>query len=130
MDAVELTARREALGLAAGDLARLLQWEADAVVRCESGGLGIPIEVDQKLDELEFARDTIAGVLEDTLPADLPTFATDEAFWAAWPQMRGVPVRIHRIAAADTLRSAKWAGIPARIVLAGPANADRQRTAP
>lgn len=129
MDAVELTARREALGLEVGDLARLLHWETDTVVRCESDGQDIPAEVEKTLDELEFSRDTIAGVLEDTLPADLPTFATDEAFWAAWPQMRGVPVRIHRIAAADTLRSAKWAGIPTRIVLAEPANADHPRTA-
>lgn len=126
MDAVELTARREALGLGVGDLARLLRWEADAVVRWESEGQDIPAAVETKLDELEFARDTIAGVLEDTLPGDLPTFATEEAFWAAWPQMRGVPVWIHRIAAADALRSAKWAGIPARIVLAGPATAERR----
>lgn len=120
MDAIELTARREALGLDQASLAGLLQWEAADVVECEAAEREIPVEVDAQLDELEFARDTIAGVLEDTLPADLATYSTDDAFWHAWPEMRGVPAAIHRVAAADALRSARWAGIPTRIVAAQP----------
>ncbi len=120
MDALELTARREALGLAQATLAELLQWHVDTVVDCEAARRDIPNLVDAKLNELELARDTIAGVLEDTLSADLPTYATDVAFWNAWPDMRGVPATIHRVAAADALRSAKWAGIHTRIVAAPP----------
>jgi hypothetical protein len=120
MEALELTARREALGLDQATLARLLQWEIITVVDCEAAKRDIPTEVDAKLDELELARDTIAGILEDTLPAALPTYSTDAAFWSAWPDMRGIPATIHRVAAADALRSAKWAGIRARIVAAQP----------
>lgn len=116
MDAVELAARREALGLDRSGLAGLLQWEAEDVAECETAGREIPAEVDAKLDELEFARDTIAGILEDTLPAELATYWTDAAFWSAWPQMRGIPAVVHRVAAADALRSAKWAGIGTRII--------------
>ncbi len=118
MDALELTARREALGLDQEGLAKLLHWQTTTVVECEAAGRDITAEVDEKLEELEFARDTIAGVLEDSLPGDVCTYSTDEAFWAAWPQMRGVPAKIHRIAAADALRSARWAGVPTRIVAA------------
>lgn len=120
MDALELTARREALGLDQATLAGLLQWEVGAVVDCETATRDIPTLVDAKLDQLELARDTIAGLLEDTLPGDLPTYATDTAFWNALPDMRGIPATIHRVAAADALRSAKWAGIHARIVQAPP----------
>ena len=86
------------------------------MVDCETATRDIPTLVGAKLDQLELARDTIAGLLEDTLPGDLPTYATDAAFWNAWPHMRGIPATIHRVAAADALRSAKWAGIDARIV--------------
>lgn len=120
MDALELTARREALGLDQATLAGLLQWEVSAVVDCETATRDIPTLVDAKLDQLELARDTIAGLLEDTLPGDLPTYATDAAFWNAWPDMRGVPATIHRVAAADALRSARSAGIDTRIVAAQP----------
>ena len=89
MDALELVARREALGLDQEGLAGLLQWEVAAVVECEESRRDIPAEVAAKLDELEFARDTIAGVLEDSLPGDVRTYIDDDAFWAAWPQMRG-----------------------------------------
>lgn len=118
MDALELTARREALGLDQATLAGLLQWEIVAVVDCETATRDIPTLVGAKLDQLELARDTIAGLLEDTIPGDLLTYATDTAFWTAWPDMHGIPATIHRVAAADALRSAKWAGIPARIVAA------------
>lgn len=120
MDALELTARREALGLDQATLAGLLEWEVSDVVDCETATRDIPTLVDAKLDQLELARDTIAGLLEDTIPGDLPTYATDTAFWNAWPDMQGVPATIHRVAAADALRSAKWAGIYARIVSAPP----------
>ena len=118
MDALELVARREALGLDQEGLAGLLQWEVAAVVECEESRRDIPAEVAAKHDELEFARDTIAGVLEDSLPGDVRTYIDDDAFWAAWPQMRGVPAKIHRIAAAGALRSARWAGVHTRIVAA------------
>ena len=88
MEALELTARREALGLDQATLARLLQWEIITVVDCEAAKRDIPTEVDAKLDELELARDTIAGILEDTLPADLPTYANDTAFWNCTPGAR------------------------------------------
>ena len=100
MEALELTARREALGLDHDTLAGLLQWEIFTVVDCEAAKRDIPTEVDAKLDELELARDTIAGILEDTLPADFPTYSTDAAFWNAWPDMRGVPATIHLALAA------------------------------
>lgn len=119
MDAVELMARREALGLDEAGLAGLLHVERAAVGEWEVGSRDIPDQVDAKLDELELARDTIAGVLEDTLPGDLITYSTNEAFWTAWPEMRGVPATIHRVGAADALRSARWAGVHTRIVAAG-----------
>lgn len=118
MDAMELVARREALGLDQAGLAGLLHWEAGAVKECEAASRDVSDQVDVKLDELELARDTIAGVLEDALPGDLRTYSTDESFWADWPEMRGVPAKIHRIAAADALRSARWAGVHTRIVAA------------
>lgn len=118
MDPLELVARREALGLDSAHLAELLGWATVDVGECEAASRDIPAEVDAKLNELEFARDTIAGVLEDSLPGDVCTYYTDEAFWAAWPEMRGVPAGIHRIAAADALRSARWAGVHTRIVAA------------
>ena len=120
MEALELMARREALGLDQATLAGLLQWEIVTVVDFEAAKRDIPTLVDAKLNELELARDTIAGILEDTLPADLPTYANDTAFWSAWPDLRGIPATIHRVAAADALRSARWAGIHARIVAAQP----------
>jgi transcriptional regulator with XRE-family HTH domain len=126
MDALELRARREALGLDQATLAGLLHWDLVAVLDYETGEQDIPTLVDAKLDELELARDTIAGILEDTLPADLPTYATDTAFWSAWPDLRGIPATIHRVAAADALRSARWAGIHARIVPAEPDTAGQQ----
>ena len=128
MDALELTARREALGLDQATLAGLLQWEVDAVVDCETATRDIPTLVGAKLDQLELARDTIAGLLEDTIPGDLPTYATDAAFWNAWPDMRGIPATIHRVAAADALRGARWAGIHARIVPAPPHTSEQDPT--
>lgn len=118
MEAIELIARREALGLDQAGLARLVAWQSSDVVECESGGRAVPEKLVSKLDELEQARDTIAGTLEDTLPADLATYADDASFWDAWPAMHGVPASIHRVAAADALRSARWAGIGTRIVAA------------
>ncbi len=129
MEALELTARREALGLDQATLAGLLQ-----VGGCHRGGLrGGQASTsrpwwDAKLNELELARDTIAGILEDTLPADLPTYSTDAAFWDAWPNMRGVAATIHRVAAADALRSARWAGMHARIVAAQPSTTGTEPT--
>lgn len=128
MEALELTARREALGLDRATLAGLLRWEGVALVDCEAAKQHIPTLVDAMLDELELARDTIAGILEDTLPADLPTYSTDAAFWDAWPNMRGVPATIHRVAAADALRSARWAGMHARIVAAQPSTTGTEPT--
>jgi len=128
MDALELTARREALGLDQATLAGLLQWEVGAVVDCEAATRDIPTLVGAKLDQLELARDTIAGLLEDTIPGDLPTYATDAAFWNAWPDMRGIPATIHRVAAADALRGARWAGIHARIVPAPPHTSEQDPT--
>lgn len=128
MDALELTARREALGLDQATLAGLLQWEVGAVVDCETATRDIPTLVGAKLDQLELARDTIAGLLEDTIPGDLPTYATDAAFWNAWPDMRGIPATIHRVAAADALRGARWAGIHARIVPAPPHTSEQDPT--
>lgn len=116
MDGVELSARREALGLDHRGLAAHLQWNETAVLECEAGSRETPAILDAKLDELELARDTIAGLLEDSLPGDLRTYSTDAVFWLDHPEFRGVPASIHRVAAADALRSARWAGIQARIV--------------
>lgn len=120
MEAMELMARREALGLDQAGLAAVMRWDKLALADCEAGTRETPAMVDAKLDELELARDTIAGILEDALPGDLPTYSSDGAFWARWPRFRGVPASVHRVATADALRSAKWAGIQARIVPASP----------
>ena len=123
MDALELRARREALGLDKADLADVLGWKTATVVECETAARVVPGWVASRLDELEMARDTIAGVLEDSLPGDLVTYSTDAVFWAEWPEFRGIPAPVHRVAAVDALRSANWAGVRARIVPASPTDA-------
>jgi hypothetical protein len=123
MEALELTARREALGLDQPGLAGLLRWATTAVLECEAGLRDTPALVDATLDQLELARDTLAGVLEDALPGDLRTYSTDADFWLDHPEFCGIPASVHRVAAADALRSAKWAGVQARIVLASPIDA-------
>jgi hypothetical protein len=120
VDAMELRARREALGLDTPNLAEALGWATETALECETAARVIPGWVASRLDELELARDTIAGVLEDSLPGDLRTYSTDAAFWSDWPEFRGLPALVHRVAAADALRSGKWAGIQARIVPASP----------
>lgn len=116
MDGIELKARREALGLDNAGFAAALHLDTSAITEFEGTARGIPDSMATRLDKLELARDTIAGVLEDALPGDLATYATDAEFWSEWPEYHGVPASVHRVAAADALRSARWAGIQARIV--------------
>jgi hypothetical protein len=125
LDAVELRARREALGLDEAGLADALHWKATSVLACEGAARTVPGWVASSIDLLEMARDAMAGALEDSLPADLRTYSNDAMFWAEWPEFAGIPAAVHRVAAADALRSGKWAGIDARIVSAEPRHPKR-----
>lgn len=112
MDSVELTARREALGLGVYALADHLDVRHQNVVRWEAGK-NPPRDwtwIDEALTKLEAYRDKLmaemvkvaneAYTTEGTL--DLITYTTDDHYWdwAADAKENVIPVGLHRCATA------------------------------
>lgn len=123
---IEVLARREALGLSQIKFAEWIGWKHTRVSEAEAGKRGWPARFDAKLAELEDAAADLAETLysaglaqaEAGGEALVPTYRTDEAMRADWPDL-DMPVIVHRVAAADAVKSLIDEGFQARIIDAG-----------
>lgn len=101
MEAIELRARREALGLSQTRLAHELDTSQAAVSLWESAKRQIPASVAVALTRLEDGREEVAtaalSALEKSPDRALTAFQTDEALWAAHPELRPLPAATHRV---------------------------------
>ncbi len=112
MEAIELRARREALGMSQADLSKFLGTTQATISRWEGGKSPVGAAVSTELHELEALLvelvDNMVEAVEDVLASGqlpaLVTHATDESFWSAHPEHEGTPALLHRVATA-TARS-------------------------
>ena len=110
MEAIELKARREALGLSQAELAAYLGITQSALSQREVGRKPIPEGFHQELAGLEevFLQllDRLAELAESksaklhSPQVELATYATDAGMWAKEPELQGVPSALHRVASA------------------------------
>jgi len=125
MDPLEITARREALGMSQAKLAEWLPWKTSRVSEAQSGRRAWPDWATARLEEAEELADQIAetlyeaGLAQGQSPALVPSYADDQAFWDDWPDLDGLPACVHRVAAAEALKMLRDEGVPARIVNVG-----------
>ena len=99
----EIRCRRERLGLTAEGLAQVLGIDERNVRRWEQGTQGISERSVELLNQLE---DRYAALVDDLSAGNrdpVVTFATDDELWAAHPELRPLPARVHRVAAAETV---------------------------
>ncbi|MGP5700721.1 hypothetical protein ACTXPA_17610 [Glutamicibacter arilaitensis] len=112
MQPIELTARREALGLGLHQLADYLKVRHQNIARWESGTYE-PKDwgfINEALTELEdFQADLVAVMVSTAVeardhsePPGLVTFGTDQEYWRWFPQVgaRRIPVTVHHVATA------------------------------
>jgi len=104
MQAIELKARREALGLSQAELADTLGVRQATVSRWETESNPIPEGIDAELADLAGTRDALVRRMvtlgEQSDRAIFTVYQDDESFWAAHPEMEGVPAAVQRVAAA------------------------------
>lgn len=106
MTPIELTARREALGLLKSDLATLAGKSGASITRYEDGTQPIGNDIEATLidleEQVEATVDATAEMLDATTdrPVILHVWASDEAFWKAHPHQRWFPAACHRVAMA------------------------------
>lgn len=118
ISAIELRARREALGLSQSDLAATLKVKQPTVSRWELGKEPIPGGIADELAELEAVRDDIAdqmmGILEDGRVDMLIVHGSNESWWATHPDARkaGIPAAVQRVAAALAAAEIQACGSP------------------
>ena len=131
MQGIEVLARMENLGLSRSELARLTNWQQSRVSEVVAARRRTPPHVASKLEELAAVADQISEWLleagqarNEATPGGavlVPSYTSDAAFWADWPEFDGVPASVHRAAAFEAVRSLQEEGLPARLVDAGEA---------
>lgn len=134
MHGIEVLARMENLGLSRSELARLTNWQQSRVSEVVTARRRTPPHVAAKLEELAEVADQISEWLLEAGQAQneatpggsviVPSYTSDAAFWADWPEFDGVPASVHRAAALEAVRSLKEEGLPARLVDAGAAGSE------
>lgn len=123
MTPIELKARREALGFNQSDLARHLGINQVSLSHWETGKRPIPERLSGELNVLEDQVEDwllIAAEMLDatsTRPVELTVWPSDEAFWNAHPEFRGLPAVLYRVAMA---RARMEADDPNSTFLVGP----------
>ena len=123
MTPIELTARREALGLLKSDLAALAGKSGASITRYEDGTQPIGNDIEATLLDLEEQVEAVVDLAAEMLdatpdrPVTLHVWATDEAFWKAHPQQTGLPAACYRVAMA---RARMLADDPNTTFLVGP----------
>ncbi|WP_454231278.1 helix-turn-helix domain-containing protein [Mycolicibacterium fortuitum] len=103
MNPAEIRCRRERLGLTAESLAQVLGIDERNVRRWECGTQGIS---ERNVEQIVQIERRYAQLVEELAAGDrdpLITFATDEQLWKAHPQLRPIPARLHRGAAAEAI---------------------------
>lgn len=129
MDAIELRARRAALGLDQQEMAEILSCTQATISRWEGeyAEPRDPVSVDLALQDAEELADELIGRLEkrarhvsavlDTPYVRIRTYRTDAELWArdVWCKEHGVRASMHRVAAAWVARLVRDDGIEARL---------------
>ena len=132
------TLRLNTLGLTISELEQWLGVGKNTYARWEYGLRKFPDDKADMLESLVGTRDSWADDMVHTamgglpvqkvdgplgrwsgdpvVPVRLPTYADDEAFWAACPQFQGIPAGVHRSAAALAWSRLRAAGVAAVIV--------------
>lgn len=107
MNPLALRARREGLGLNQPDLADALGVNPVTLAKWESGTRPIPEGIDADLTDLENAslritNRALTALTENPEATIIFIYATDDALWAALPDMatQGLPAALHRAAVA------------------------------
>lgn len=113
MNRHELVARRLALGLSQSQLADVLPYKQSNLSQIERGlPASNPREMrpwfDERLSELEYTLNqlidvTVTAVEAANRPVTLYVHDSDEALWAAHPEMDGIPAVLHQVAMARAL---------------------------
>lgn len=97
----ELRCRRLALGFDQSDLAYVLDVKQVVISRWERGDRPIPAGVARDIEVLEAKQENLT---EDYCTDHPVTYRTDQAFWAARPDLRGMPLSLQQVAAARAAR--------------------------
>lgn len=108
IQAIELVARREALGFSKQEMAAYLGIHQPNYSNMEQGKRAFPfgalseiMRLEQIVDDLvDRMVELVEQVVEQGQEPALVTHATDQSFWAAHPEHDGLPARLHRIACA------------------------------
>lgn len=103
MNPAEIRCRRERLGLTAEGLAQVLGIDERNVRRWEQGTQGISERSVELLAQLEDRYAQLVDELGRERRDPMVTFATDDELWAAHPELRPLPARVHRVAAAEAV---------------------------
>ncbi|OBG21554.1 hypothetical protein A5768_25965 [Mycolicibacterium fortuitum] len=103
MNPAEIRCRRERLGLTAEGLAHVLGVDERNVRRWERGAQGISERNVEQIAQLERRYALLVEELAAGERDPLITFATDERLWETHPQLRPIPARLHRSAAAEAV---------------------------
>ena len=102
----ELRCRRLALGLDQSDLAAMLDVKQMVVSRWETSKRptppGVVLEITQREDQQDAL--TTGYIASGRELGELYAHPTEEEFWAAQPQMQGVPLAVQHVAVARARR--------------------------
>lgn len=121
IEPVEIVARREALGLTQAQLAAWLPWKQSRISEVESGKRSWPDWATDRLAIAEKWLDTLAdrlytaGKNSPDRPVVIPTYTVESHMWLINPELRGLPVSVHRVAAVEAMKMLADDNIEARI---------------